>query len=140
MKIIRHATPAWTRYLSDLRRNAAARPAVEEAVARIVTAVRRGGDGALLRLTRRFDGVRLKPAAIRVRPDEIRALARVADPRLVAALGRMARQIRAYHERQVERGFRLRLADGSVLEEVVRPLDAVGSTSQVAPEPTRRPF
>jgi histidinol dehydrogenase len=38
----------------------------------------------------------------------------------------MARRIEAFHRRQLEPGFRLALADGSVLEEVVRPLASVG--------------
>ena len=38
----------------------------------------------------------------------------------------MARQIEDFHRRQLAPGFRLRLADGSVLEEVVRPLASAG--------------
>jgi histidinol dehydrogenase len=38
----------------------------------------------------------------------------------------MARRIEAFHARQKGRGFRIRLADGSLLEELVRPLDSAG--------------
>jgi histidinol dehydrogenase len=57
---------------------------------------------------------------------EVRALARRAQREVVSALRRMARGIEAYHRRQIDAGFRMRLADGSVLAEVVRPLDSVG--------------
>jgi histidinol dehydrogenase len=99
---------------------------VRRAVAEIVRAVRRGGDDALVRLTARLDGVRLTPRELRVFPEEIEALGRKADPRVVAALRAMARRIEVFHRRQLEPGFRLALADGSVLEEVVRPLASAG--------------
>jgi histidinol dehydrogenase len=95
-------------------------------VARILAAVRRDGDRALVRLTARFDHVSLTPAGLRVPAREIETLARRADPELVRALRVMARRIEAYHRRQVDRGFTLRLPDGSVLAEQVRPLESVG--------------
>jgi histidinol dehydrogenase len=70
--------------------------------------------------------VRLLPRQLRVPPREIAALAREADPRVVAALRAMARRIEAFHRRQLQPGFRLALADGSVLEEVVRPIASAG--------------
>jgi histidinol dehydrogenase len=112
--------------MASLPRAARPRPAVRRAVAGILAGVRREGDRALLRYTERFDAVRLSPRRLRVPAAEIRALAAAADPALVAALQRMARRIEAYHRRQRRPGFRLRLADGSVLEEVVTPLDSAG--------------
>ena len=126
MRVVRYGTPAWRRYRDGLPRTSAPRPAVERAVAAIVRAVRRDGDAALVRLTARFDGVRLRPRELRVSADRIRALARRAEPAVVAALRSMAGRIEAYHRRQRDRGFRLRLRDGSRLEEQVRPLDSVG--------------
>ncbi len=82
----------------------------------------REGDAALVRLTARLDGVRLTPARLRVRPEEIRRLAARADADVVAALRRMAERIEAFHRGQLAPGFRCETADGSVLEEVVSPL------------------
>jgi histidinol dehydrogenase len=79
-----------------------------------------------VRLSARFDGVRLTLGRLRVRLAEIRALAERADPAVVASLARMAGRIEAYHRRQLAAGFRVRLDDGSLLEEAVRPLAAVG--------------
>ncbi len=126
MQLVRYPSPAWNRYLARLRRATSPRPAVERAVARILAAVRRDGDRALIRLTERFDGLRLRPAQLKVPPGTIRALASQADSRVISALRLMARQIQTFHEGQLERGYRLRLADGSVIEELVRPLTAVG--------------
>ncbi len=126
MRTLRYGTAEWRRYLAGLPRGAAGAPVVERAVAAILRAVRREGDPALVRLTARLDGVRLDPRRLRVPAREIRARARAADRRVVAALRAMAGQIEAYHRRQLEPGFRMRLADGSLLEEVVAPLSSVG--------------
>jgi histidinol dehydrogenase len=126
IKTVRYNTPAWTRWRDSLPRASTPRPAVERAVAAILRAVGREGDAAVLRLTERFDGVRLTPRQIRVPAGEVRKLAGRADAAVVGALRDMSRQIEAYHRHQLDRGFRIRLVDGSVLEEIVRPLASVG--------------
>ena len=126
MRMLRYGTAAWRRYAAGLPRAASPPPAVERTVARILRQVRTGGDRALVRLTRRLDGVPLAASALRAPAGGIRSLARRADRGLVAALREMARRIEAYHLRQRDRGFRMRLQDGSLLEEVVTPLDSVG--------------
>jgi histidinol dehydrogenase len=102
------------------------RAGLERTVAGILRAVKREGDKALARYTARFDGVRLGRNRLKVAAREVRDLARRTDHELVGALDEMARRISAYHRRQLQPGFRLRLPDGSALEEVVRPLDSVG--------------
>jgi histidinol dehydrogenase len=124
MKTVRYGSAGWRRYLASLPRASRPRPAVAKAVAAIVRDVRANGDDALVRLTARFDRVRLSPARIRVQPRELRALAARADRPLVKALRAMAERVDAFHRRQQDAGFRLELPDGSVLEELVRPLDS----------------
>ena len=126
MRTIVYGGADWRRWLVSLPRSRAPRLDVQRAVASIVQEVRRGGDDALVRLTARLDGVHLRHRHLRVTPAEVRALAREADPHVVAALRAMARRIQAFHRRQLERGFRMTLADGSVLEETVRPLASAG--------------
>jgi len=126
MKRLVYGGRDWRAWLSRLPRASAPRPAVVRATERIVRAVRTEGDRALVRLVARFDGVRLTPSRLRVRPRELRALAARADREVVASLREMARRIEDYHRRQLETGFRVELADGSVLEEVVRPVASAG--------------
>jgi histidinol dehydrogenase len=121
-----YGTAAWQRHLASLPRAGASPAAVEKAVAAILRDVERSGDNALVRLTRRFDGVALTRGRLRVTRGEIRRLARGADPGVVRALRTMGRQIEAFHRRQLDRGFRTRFPGGAVLEERVSPLDAVG--------------
>jgi histidinol dehydrogenase len=126
MRVLKRSTAEWDRYVAALPRAARPRRDVQRSVARILREVRLGGDDALARLTERLDGVRVSSSRLRVPAGEVRALARRAERGVVSALRRMARGIEAYHRRQLDAGFRLRLADGSVLAEVVRPLDSVG--------------
>jgi histidinol dehydrogenase len=126
MRLVRFGSTAWTRWLASLPRGSAAPPGVERAVASIVKAVRREGDRAVVRFTERFDGVRLKPGRLRLPASHVRALARGVDPAVAEALRAMAARVFAFHRRQRGRGFRIALGAGSVLEEVVGPLDSVG--------------
>jgi histidinol dehydrogenase len=126
MRTVRYASRAFARYFASLPRVASSSPRVEKAVRTIVAAVKRDGDRALLRFAARYDGVVLEARQLRVRADEVKALARAADPRVVLALREMRGRIEAFHRHQLDRGFRVSAADGSVLEEAVRPLDSAG--------------
>lgn len=124
MRLLRYGSQPWKRFLAGLPRAGAPRSALAKAVARILGEVRRDGDAALVRLTQRFDGVSLSERRLRVRPQELQALARKADRRLVAALREMAERIEDFHRPQRQDGFTLRAGDGSELREMVRPLDS----------------
>ncbi len=126
MRLFRYATPAWKRHVASLPRAGAPAPAVEKAVRAILRGVEREGDAALVRYTRRFDGVSLTARRLRVAPSDVRRMARRAGPALVGSLREMARNIEAFHRRQMERGFRVSLGGGASLQEVVAPLRAVG--------------
>jgi histidinol dehydrogenase len=99
---------------------------VDRVVARIIGQVRTGGDRALLDLIRRYDGVKLGAARLRVSAAELRA-ARDALPKAERrALELAARRIAAFHRRTVERSFSYRDALGMSLGQIVRPLERVG--------------
>lgn len=126
MKTLRYGSAAWRDALARRTRRDTRGHAVAAAVARVIAAVRREGDSALVRFTTRFDRVRVSPAAIRVPAKELRALARRADPEVVRALRRMASRIEAFHRSQKGRGFVHRLPDGSELAERVGPIASAG--------------
>ena len=114
---------AWAAFL-DERRGAPAD--VDAAVAEIIARVRGEGLPALLDYTRRFDGVGLDEASLRVTPAEVEEGAARCPAEVREALTFAAARIRSYHERQ-------RPADASWTDEAgVRlgwrwtPLDSVG--------------
>jgi histidinol dehydrogenase len=99
--------------------------AVEASVRRIINAVRRDGDTALIRLTKQFDGVELTPETLRVPPEVCRAAWRSLPKELAAALTLAKERIERFHRRQLRRGYVIRTA-GMRLEQRVRPLKRVG--------------
>jgi histidinol dehydrogenase len=107
-------------------RGAAASAAVEAQTQRIVAAVRRRGDRAVLEFTRRFDGVTLSPASMRVGAEEIAAAQRHVSAPALRALRLAARRIAAFHRRQRSRSWSYRDPVGLRLGQQVTPLDRIG--------------
>jgi histidinol dehydrogenase len=73
---------------------------IEETVKKILADVRKNGDGAVVRYTRKFDSVTTKD--LRVKPAEIVRHANKADRKIVRSLEMSAKRIRAFHELQKE--------------------------------------
>jgi histidinol dehydrogenase len=107
-------------------RSATASPQVEEQARRIVEAVKRRGDRALIEFTRRFDGVQLTPGRLRVSQAEIDAAVRALSPPALRALRTAARRIESFHRRQRQPSWRYRDAAGFTLGQQITPLHRVG--------------
>ncbi len=107
-------------------RGAATGARVEATVRRILRAVRRDGDRALLAFTRRFDGVTLRASTLRVPADDLAAAYRDQPATVRRDLGLAARRIRAFHARQRERSWSYRDPSGARLGQLIQPLDRVG--------------
>lgn len=97
---------------------------VEQAVADILTDVRKRGDEAVLDYTRRFDGVSLETMAVS-RQEMEEAMASV-EPEFLQVLNQAAQNIRAFHSRQVRNSFVLADQPGVVLGQKVTPIEKVG--------------
>src|SRR5205823_12881088 len=108
------------------RRGEAAGARVEADVRRIIEAVRRRGDRALLAFTRRFDGVSLRRGELRVPDGALARAYRKQPPSVRRDLALAARRIRAFHARQRERSWSFRDATGARLGQRIEPLARVG--------------
>ncbi len=97
--------------------------ATRTAVVAIVEAVRKGGDEAVARYARKFDGLS-GPAEIP--RDQWTRGARQASREVRLAIATAARNIARVARAQVPRSFRVRVAPGVTVEQRVRPLDRVG--------------
>lgn len=95
-------------------------------VVKIVSEVLKEGDGALLKYTRRFDGVKLAPGTLRVGEGEFRLAFRQVDSKTRESIERAANAIRRFHVKQMPRQWMIRLAPGVRAGQLVRPLDSVG--------------
>src|SRR5690349_15317209 len=98
---------------------------VESTVKSILKSVERAGDRAVLRYTKQFDRVTLKPAEFRVTPDEIKEAYYHIRKEEGDALRYAARRITSFHERQRLKTW-LYEEDGATLGQMIVPLDAVG--------------
>ncbi len=100
---------------------------VGEAVASIISDVRRRGDAALLDLTAKFDRLTANNVAdLAVNRDEIEAALDALTPSLRDSLETAAKRIRAFHERQRPEGFDYTDDTGVGLGMRYTPVDAAG--------------
>ena len=99
---------------------------VEKRVAEILGAVQRHGDRALLRYTKRFDGLHMTPSMMEVSRDEIKAAMTTISVKDLRILRFAAKRIAAFHRRQQQRSWHYRDPIGMVLGQRITPLERVG--------------
>jgi len=97
--------------------------AFERRVQAIVDGVRTGGDRALARFAKQFDGV---SGPIEVSRDEMQAAAARVEPSVRGAIARAARNIARVAFRQIPKHFDLDVVPGVSVEQRVEPLARVG--------------
>ena len=106
------------------RRGSADTARVEPTVRKIVEDVRRHGDPALQRYTKKFDGVSSR-ADLRISPAEMKAAWDATDASFRDAVKSAARNIRRFAEMQMPRSW-ARSEAGVRVGQLVRPIDSVG--------------
>ncbi len=99
---------------------------VETAVRGILDDVRRKGDEAVCAYTRRFDEFNLTPELMRVPEKHIHEYAAGADDELVEILKRAAKNVRDFHEQQMDESWEFYAGDGVRLGVRQTPLASAG--------------
>lgn len=99
---------------------------VEATVRAILDAVSTRGDAALLEYTRRFDCPDFTVDRLRVSPEEIEAAATRVSAGDLAILAEAADNIRRFHQAQKRTSWMTTAEDGTILGQLVRPVDSVG--------------
>ncbi|UCG06619.1 MAG: histidinol dehydrogenase [Desulfobacterales bacterium] len=97
-----------------------------QAVSKILEDVRRNGDQAVVKYTKKFDAPRISVAKMKVTAKELDAASKTVDRTFVRALNRAASQIKAFHHQQVRRSWMSTERPGTVLGQLINPADAVG--------------
>lgn len=95
-------------------------------VTSIIDDIRQRGDEALIDYTRRFDGVELAPSELRISEEALHRSAAKVDEKILAALRVAIKNVRAFHERQVERSWEISPMEGVRLGQRITPLERVG--------------
>ena len=97
---------------------------VSGTVAEIIANVRKNGDATLMEYNAKFD--RAEDVALEVTPEELEAAVKAVDPEFLRVLERAGENIRAFHERQLQRDCILTRPDGSMLGQRIIPMQRVG--------------
>ncbi len=95
-------------------------------VDRIVTAVRKEGDAAVIKYTKLLDGADFKAEDFLVTPAEYDAAYAQADEKIVESLRGAIANVRKYHQEQKPNSWITYRNHGSILGQSVIPLDRVG--------------
>jgi histidinol dehydrogenase len=99
---------------------------VETAVRGILNDVRERGDAAVADYTKRFDEFDLKPELMRVPASDIDKYAASASDELIQILHRAAKNVRDFHEQQLEESWEYYAGDGVRLGVRYSPIGSVG--------------
>jgi histidinol dehydrogenase len=123
MKVISTRSKEWQRLCA---RQTARRPRVEERVRNIVDQVHQHGDEALIRFTRKFDGVKLAPKQLRVTEAEISGAFQHLDPKFALQLKQAIQNVQAFYSHPRLKPVRHVDSDGVVVGEKFDPIERVG--------------
>lgn len=97
-----------------------------DTVQEIVDAVKERKDEALFECTKRFDGADIDASNIRVTEEEIQEALTLVDPSLLEVMKKSMKNIREYHQMQVQHSWFDSKPNGTLLGQKVTALDSVG--------------
>ncbi len=97
---------------------------VSAIVTDIIADVRSRGDAALFDYCRRFDKAELTSLA--VTQEELDEAIAAVEPKFLEILEKAARNIRAFHEKQLRQGFESKSPDGIITGQKITPIEKVG--------------
>ncbi len=99
---------------------------VETAVRDIIAKVRSKGDKALVEYTKRFDCPEFEISMLPVDKKEISSAYKQVDGKILSSLRKALENIEAFHGKQLPVSWFDTREDGSILGQMVRPVDAAG--------------
>lgn len=99
---------------------------VEEKVKKIIDDVRLFGDEALLKYTKKFDGVKMIPRQLKVSEIEISGAYANISPNFVSSLKVVIENVNRFYRKQLRKSWRIKGVEGAVLGENYTPLEKVG--------------
>jgi histidinol dehydrogenase len=126
MKILSHTDSGYAAFVRTLYRRALPETGVRDQVTEIIQQVAKGGDEALVALTRRFDGAELKKTSLFVGEAELAAAREAVSPATRQAVARSLKNIHAFAKRSLRKDWSAKNAEGATVGERFTPFDRVG--------------
>ncbi len=99
----------------------------QASVTRMLEDVRKNGDEALIRYTNTFDAPKLRIGGLKVSEEEIKRAEKAVDRSFIRSLNRAVSQIETFHRKQVQNSWMTSDRPGTLLGQLVRPVDRVGA-------------
>src|SRR3989338_4222030 len=99
---------------------------IEERVKKIIEDVRLFGDEALIKYTKKFDGVKLSLKQLKVSEIEISGAYQNISPNFVSSLKLIIENINRFYRKGIRKSWKIKDADGAILCENYTPLEKVG--------------
>ncbi len=123
IRIIAPQDPHWQKIR---QRSTASQDEAAAAVRKIIQTVREQGDQALLDYARQFDRVELSKADLSISQAEIEQAYTVVEPEFLQAIRQAKANIEKYHQQQKQNSWFLPEDDGTLMGQMVQPLQRVG--------------
>jgi histidinol dehydrogenase len=99
---------------------------VRDRVSRIIDDVRQNGDDALIKYTRQFDKVKMKPRQLKVAAGEVNGAYQDMDPTLVSSFKIAIENVTQFYKKQLKKSWKIKDKEGIMLGEKITPIESVG--------------
>jgi histidinol dehydrogenase len=119
-------TPKFTKTLKRFCEKASTSADVAHVVTEVLSAVRKGGDRAVLDATQRFDGAELKASTLRVAPAELKAAVKTLSSVERKAIRESISIVKAFHKKTLPKDWQAKNAHGATVGERFYPIKRVG--------------
>lgn len=97
-----------------------------ERITRIVEDVQLNGDDAIIKYTRRFDRVKMKPRQLKVVAGEVNGAYQDMDPKLVNSFKVAIENVTQFYKKQLKKSWKIKDKEGIMLGERITPIENVG--------------
>ncbi len=126
MKILSYKDAGYERFVQRLQRRAIPETQLRITVGKIIQQVAKGGDKALIELTKRFDKVDLTRKTLWVSEKEFAAAAKAVKPATRHAISRSLANIEAFARKSLRKDWSTRNAEGAIVGERFTAFERVG--------------
>lgn len=123
MKLVKRGSANFEKLVN---RNSHFKKRVTESVKRILDDVRLNGDEAVLKYTRKFDKIKIKPKDIRVTECETSGAYQNIKPEIVTTIKAVMDNVDRFYRREIRKSWKTKTKDGVVLGKKIIPIDSVG--------------
>ena len=99
---------------------------VRDKVSNIIEGVQAHGDEALVRYTKQFDDIKIKPRQLKVTTGEVNGAYQNMDPNLVNSFKVAIENVAQFYKKQLKKSWKIKDKEGIMLGERITPLESVG--------------